>query len=63
MISVDDARYAKELDDCYVIQPAFQWWSRDNHSTGRSVSDDFSYSSDTNDRWLTIPQLQEMIKE
>lgn len=63
MISVDDARNTVELDDCYVIQPAFQWWSRNNHAEGQSVPEDFSYSSETNKRWLTIPELQEMIKE
>ena len=63
MISVDDARQTKELDDCYVVQPAFQWWSSDNHSEGKAVPEGFSYSSDANKDWLTIPQLQEMIKE
>lgn len=63
MISVDDARNTKELDDCFVIQPAFNWWSSDNHSKGKTVKDDFAYSSDNNTVWLTIPQLQKMIEE
>lgn len=63
MISADDARQTKELDDCYIIQPVFQWWSNSNHAHGQNVPDGFSYSSDTNKDWLTIPQLQEMIKE
>ena len=63
MISIDDARNTKELADCYVIEPAFHWWSKDNHSQGKAVSEDFSYSSDINQQWLTIPQLQRMIEE
>ncbi|KAF0135284.1 MAG: UDP-N-acetylglucosamine 4 6-dehydratase [Candidatus Saganbacteria bacterium] len=63
MISSDDAKKTKELDDCYVIQPAFQWWSNENHAEGKSVSEDFYYSSNTNNQWLTVPQLQEMLKE
>jgi len=63
MISVDDARQTKELDDCYVIQPAFNWWSSTNHAEGSSVEEGFSYSSETNKQWLTIPQLKAMIKE
>ncbi|PIS28915.1 UDP-N-acetylglucosamine 4,6-dehydratase (inverting) [Candidatus Saganbacteria bacterium CG08_land_8_20_14_0_20_45_16] len=63
MISVDDARNTKELNDCYVIAPAFHWWSKNNHSDGKTVADDFCYSSDKNNDWLTIPQLQKMIKE
>jgi len=60
MISEDDSRNTKELDDCYVIQPAFNWWDKDNHILGRNVSDGFRYSSDKNDRWLSIQEVQEM---
>jgi len=63
MISEDDARSTIELDDCFVIQPAFHWWGSNNHAEGKEVSRDFYYSSDTNKEWLTIPQLQKMIGE
>jgi len=62
MISSDDAKNTKELDDCYVIKPAFQWWSNENHAEGRSVPEDFCYSSNTNKQWLTVTQLQTMLK-
>jgi UDP-N-acetylglucosamine 4,6-dehydratase (inverting) len=62
MISADDARNTVELEDCYVIQPAFNWWSEDNHSAGRKVPEEFCYSSNTNNQWLTIPQLQKMME-
>jgi len=63
MISEDDARSTKELDDCYVIQPAFHWWSKELHSEGKAVPEGFSYNSKTNDQWLTIDKLKEIIKE
>ncbi len=63
MISGDDARNTIELDDCYVIKPAFHWWDKNNYVEGKPVTDDFYYSSDTNKAWLTIPQLQQMIEE
>jgi len=63
MISVDDARQTRELDDCYVLQPAFQWWSNNNHAESQNVPEGFCYSSDTNKQWLTISELQAMIKE
>ncbi len=63
MISFDDARNTKEFEDCYVIQPAFHWWNMENHAHGKEVPEGFSYSSNTNKQWLTIPQLQKMIKE
>jgi UDP-N-acetylglucosamine 4,6-dehydratase len=63
MISLDDSRNTIEFADCYVIQPAFYWWSDKNHADGKKVPEGFYYSSDTNQQWLTIPQLQKMIKE
>ncbi|MBI5698777.1 UDP-N-acetylglucosamine 4,6-dehydratase (inverting) [Candidatus Saganbacteria bacterium] len=63
MISEDDARQTLELDDCYVIKPAFNWWGKENHASGKRVADGFSYSSDNNPHWLSIPELQRMIEE
>ncbi len=63
MISEDEARQAVELEDRYVIMPAHAWWSPDNWVDGQSLPDGFSYSSDTNDVWLTGEQLQRMIDE
>lgn len=63
MISADDSRHTVELDDCYVIEPDFNWWDSNNHPRGKKVKPDFYYSSDTNKDWLTIPQLNKMIGE
>lgn len=63
MIPEDDARNTVELEDYYVIQPQFPWWSRKNCSGGRPVPDGFRYSSDTNTCWLTIEELRRMVGE
>ena len=63
MISVDDARNTIEFKDCYVIRPTFNWWSKENHSEGKLVGEEFCYSSENNSKWLTIAQLQKMIKD
>lgn len=63
MISEDDARNTVELDDSYVIQPAFQWWGKSNHSNAKPVLDGFKYGSDANNKWVSVEQLREMIKE
>ena len=60
MVPEDDARRTLEYDDYYIIQPDFTWWSAANHQDGRKVPDAFKYSSDTNDRWLSIEDLREM---
>ena len=63
MISRDDARQTLELDNFYVIQPQFNYWSRrSSWSEGCKVSDDFEYSSGTNPWRLSITEMQEMLK-
>lgn len=63
MIPEDDARNTIELDNYYVIQPQFPWWSRKNFTGGRPVPDDFRYSSDINTWWLTIEELRQLVVE
>ena len=62
MISRDDARQTLELENFYVIQPQFKYWSRrSSWSEGREVPDDFEYSSGTNPWRLSIAEMQEML--
>ncbi len=64
MIPEDEARNALEFDTHYVLQPAFQWWDSEafvEKSGGKSVPDNFSYSSDTNSEWLSSDQLHTLI--
>jgi UDP-N-acetylglucosamine 4,6-dehydratase/5-epimerase len=63
MISEDEARQSVELADRYVILPAHSWWSKKNWVQGQQLPDGFSYSSDSNDQWLSMEQLQRMIDE
>ena len=62
MISVDDGRRTIQLADRYVIAPALAEWTF-QEPKGDAVPDGFAYSSDTNDLWLSIPELQSMIAE
>ena len=64
MIGKDDARRTLEFDDHYVIEPVQQdWWDAENPPTmnsGKRCPDGFEYTSDKNDRWLTIPDLRKL---
>jgi len=61
LVSEDEARNTVELDDMYVIQPSHSWWKAENWKDGKSLSDGFRYSSDSNPQWLTAEELQELI--
>jgi UDP-N-acetylglucosamine 4,6-dehydratase len=65
MITVDDARSTVELDDRYVIEPAFATWRRKPWSEkgARAVAEGFAYASDTNDEWLTPDMLNSHLAE
>jgi len=65
MITEDDSRLTLELDDRYVIEPAFRWWQRDSYLArgATPVSDGFRFSSDTNQDWLDEPRLLSLLAE
>jgi len=62
MISASDARSTLDLGDRYVIQPELDFWPR-APIEGTPLPNGFSYASDTNDQWLTVPELQAMIAD
>jgi len=63
MISEDEARSAFEIDDRYVMTPAFAWWGRDrtDFDNARKLEDGFRYASDNNPEWLTNETLQHIL--
>ena len=65
MISEDDARNTLEFEDHYVIQPQFDWWDANGHGLedhGKETPEGFRYSSDSNDQWLTVEELRDIIR-
>ncbi|QOV10514.1 UDP-N-acetylglucosamine 4,6-dehydratase (inverting) [Viridibacillus arvi] len=61
MITEDDARHTVEFDDYYVIQPEFNWWSKEFSDGGKFLDESFSYTSDNNTEWLTVEQLRDLV--
>jgi UDP-N-acetylglucosamine 4,6-dehydratase len=61
LVSEDEARNTLEVEDRYIIQPAHPWWRRENWVSGRALPEGFRYASDTNERWLSNRELQELI--
>src|ERR1700676_3285945 len=65
MITEDDSRLTLELDDRYIIEPAFRWWQRESYLArgARSVREGFRFASDTNEDWLDEPRLMRLLEE
>lgn len=62
LISEDEARTTVELEDMFVVQPAEAlWFGRDWESLGKLIKEEFRYASNTNDLWLSVDQIKEII--
>ena len=62
MISRDEARHSVRVDNKYVIVPEFPWWERDRWQDGERLDEDYEYTSDKNDQWVTDAELRRMIE-
>jgi UDP-N-acetylglucosamine 4,6-dehydratase/5-epimerase len=67
LVTRDDARRTLEFNDFYIIQPDIHMWDYDDSAvygkeSGRPVSADFEYASDSNTRWLDSAQLKSVIE-
>lgn len=65
MISQEDAFYTYEYPEHFKILPQICEWSTIEKMIkgGKRVPEGFSYTSDNNKEWMTIPQLQEWIEK
>lgn len=66
MITSTDALNSLEFDDYFVILPSVQLWNVDKYAAvyyGRQCREGFAYSSGTNDRWLTVEDIAELIRD
>jgi UDP-N-acetylglucosamine 4,6-dehydratase len=61
MITADESRHAIDAGEVYVVLPEQPWWDATPGAIGESLPDGFVYASDTNDVWLTVPQLRAML--
>jgi len=61
MIASDDSYRTIRQDDRFIVQPTIkEWWFKE--SVGNPVAPGFSYSSDTNDQWLSVQELRDLIE-
>ena len=63
LITEQEARYTKEFKDYFIIEPNFPFWDMKNYINAKPLKDDFKYTSDNNNWWLTKEELKKMIKE
>lgn len=62
IISIEDARRAIRLRDRYVVAPTLAEWTF-KVPEGTAVAENFAYTSDANDEWLSTEDLRAMLLE
>lgn len=65
MISSEDAYHTYEYDDYYKILPAIYSWDATSEriKDGKKVVDGFSYTSNNNPEWMSVPELQQWLTD
>lgn len=65
MISPEDAHYTYEYPEHFKILPTINNWalSPERIKDGKPISEGFTYSSDTNDHWMTCDELENWIDQ
>jgi len=65
MIGPEDAPHTYEYEDHYKILPAIYNWSSDpeRNKGGVKVAEDFVYSSEINQEWMSVEDLQSWIED
>ncbi|NQU82937.1 MAG: UDP-N-acetylglucosamine 4,6-dehydratase (inverting) [Parcubacteria group bacterium] len=61
LITKEEARHTKEIDNSYIIEPEFPFWTKENFKEGKPLNDEFEYSSQTNIEQLTPEKLKEIL--
>lgn len=64
MIGTEDAPYTFEYEEYFKILPAIHDWSKDKNriKSGKKVADDFLYSSNKNNNWMSSKDLEEWLE-
>lgn len=57
----DEGRTTVIYKGMYVILPNYSWWNRKNYVEAVRVPENFVYTSDGNEEWMTVEQLRELV--
>jgi len=61
LITEEEAKHTKEMKGYFIIEPNFSFWVNKNYESGKPLKENFKYTSDNNDWWLTKEELEKMI--
>ena len=64
MVTVEDSMTTYEFEKHYIVYPQMTWNNKQKpNPAGKKVPEGFSYSSGNNTEWLSVEDLQKLLKE
>jgi len=61
LITEEEGRYTVACNGMYVITRSYSWREPRNYETVQKLPEDFVYTSNNNDKWLTVQDLRRII--
>jgi FlaA1/EpsC-like NDP-sugar epimerase len=61
LLTTDETRHTVDSGEVYVVLPEHPWWEHSSWLEGEPMAEGFVYSSDHNERWLSIEELRAML--
>ena len=63
LLTEEEARHAKELEDYYVVEPEHHFWDKNNLKGSKALPRGFKYTSDNNSQWLDENEIKGMVQD
>lgn len=64
LIMEEEGRNTISYNGLYIILPNYTWWEeKRNYRSGQHLPDNFTYTSDQNDTWLSVEDLKKLLYE
>ena len=68
MIPREESLNCIDMKEYYIIQPMFSWWNTDKlqlmiGNKGKAVSESFEYSSNTNNNFLNLQDINNILEK
>lgn len=60
LLTEDESRHSREFDNYFIIEPELEFWDKTAIIGGKIPHEDFRYSSDTNDTWLSVSEMKNL---
>jgi len=63
LLTEEESRTTIDYNMMYVIMPNRLWWKQKNYTDGKKLPENFQYSSNNNQKWMSVDDLRNITRE